>query len=100
MEQSAYGEQIAPFAGKQVEDRPSLFRIASGAEEAPGLVEDYVDLAPGPDDASIHGNFGACCIHLGAQGLDHLAIDGDVTADNQLFSRAAGRDPCFGEELL
>jgi hypothetical protein len=98
--QPSYGEQIAPLAGKQVEDRPSLFRVASGAEEAAGLVEDDVDLAPGPYNASIDGNFSACCIHLGAQGLDHLTVDGDVSADNQLFSRTAGRDPGFGEELL
>jgi hypothetical protein len=63
-------------------------------------VEGDVHLAAGADDASVDGDLSASGVDLGTQSVDYLAIDSDVSSDDQLFCCASGGDTGFGEEFL
>ena len=99
--EAAYGIEALGLVAHELHDGGAAFGIADRGDIAFGLVQQEIDeTLCRLERLAIDGDGVRAWIGFGAELGDDLAVDGDATREDELFSFAAGGEAGGGEEFL
>ena len=98
--EATHGVEVGPFGREEIVDGGPLKLIIVRADEPPGLVQGYVNLASGFGWLAIQGHLVVDGINLGPKLAHYMAVDRHTAFDNQLLPGPARNQTRIRQKFL